>query len=258
MLSAMPDHSFDRNGTFFQHVPEKLTIGDEPVEERLVREYGAVFVARGGVIAPDRVVFKDETDVRRFQSKLEIARERLGGHDLELQAPAMKALVVAIEEAGEAGLTINPRGADSAGRNYNGTIDLWRSRVEPALVHWVGNGRIDRVKADRIRALAPYRQVPEVFKLEAEGIFFAKDLSKSIIYSVAPPGASQHLSLLAFDVAEFDDPRVRRILANNFWYQTVISDLPHFTFLGVGLTELPRLGLRRQIHGDREFWVPEI
>ena len=49
---------------------------------------------------------------------------------------------------------------------------------------------VDQAEAARIRGLTPYEQVPEVFRLESQGIYFAKDLSKSIIYSVAPPGAS--------------------------------------------------------------------
>jgi hypothetical protein len=100
--------------------------------------------------------------------------------------------------------------------------------------------------------------VPEVFTLEEQGMFFAKDLSKSIIYSVAPPGTSQHLSLLAFDVKEFDDRRIRDLLARHGWFQTVVSDLPHFTFLGVEENELPGLGLKNITSIDRSFWVPDI
>jgi hypothetical protein len=258
MLSAMPTDPFDRNSTFFRNVPPKFEMSDDPAEELLLREYGAVFVARGGVTAPHRVVFEDENEVGRFQSRLEIRGHRIGEFDLELQSAAMDRLLTAIDEANALDLTINPRGADSARRNYRDTIDLWRSRVEPALLYWVEQGRLDQDRADSIRDLSPYEQVPEVLRLEADGIFFAKNLSKSIIYSVAPPGASQHLSLLAFDVAEFDDPEVRRILANNFWYQTVVSDLPHFTFLGVEEGELPPLGLKSVTHVDRSFWLPEL
>jgi len=112
--------------------------------------------------------------------------------------------------------------------------------------------------ADLIRSLSPYEQVAKVFELEEKAIYFSKDLSKSIIYSVAPPGASQHLSLLAFDVAEYEDPVVRRILAKHFWYQTVVSDLPHFTYLGVEASKLDRLGLRVVENVGREFRVPNI
>jgi hypothetical protein len=125
-------------------------------------------------------------------------------------------------------------------------------------VHWVEKERITQEQADAIRELPPFKQVPEVFALEEQGIFFAKDLSKSIIYSVAPPGASQHLSLLAFDVAEFDNARVREILADNYWYQTVTSDLPHFTFLGVAESELADLGLRLVENSSRRFWLPDV
>jgi hypothetical protein len=170
----------------------------------------------------------------------------------------MERLLTAIAEAAEAGLSITPRGADSARRNYQGTIELWKSRIEPALEHWTGKGRITESQADEIRSRSPYEQVPLVFALEEDGIFFAKDVSKSIIYSVAPPGTSQHLSLLAFDVAEFENPSVREILADNFWYQTVVSDLPHFTFLGVDETDLPGLGLKWISSGDRNFWLPDI
>jgi hypothetical protein len=97
-----------------------------------------------------------------------------------------------------------------------------------------------------------------VLELERDRIFFAKDLSKSIIYSVAPPGASQHLAMLAFDVAEYYDAEVRSLLARHGWFQTVTSDLPHFTFLGADESDLPGLGLKRIENGDRHFWVPDI
>ena len=233
-------------------------LGEDAAQLRLFREYGSVFVARGGVRPPGKVVFENEKDVAAFQSGLEISQFEIAGHTLQLQAAAADGLLNSIAEAKRAGLSISPLGADSARRNYNDTIELWRSRVEPALEHWVGRGRLDVEQARKIRSLSPYEQVPEVFALEENGIYFAKDLSKSIIYSVAPPGASQHLSMLAFDVAEFGDADVRAILANHYWYQTVTSDLPHFTFLGVAEKELPKLGLRRMVNSDREFWVPDI
>ena len=247
----------ERSNRFFQNLPSDTAIGNDPAEQRLLREYGAVFVARD-VIPPDRVVFEGEDDVTAFHRRLEIAGARIGEFRIELQKQAMDKLLAARAEAEEARLTISPRGADSGRRNYAGTIELWNSRLEPALQHWVQKGRMTEKEAEAIRSLPPLEQVREVFALESEGIYFAKDLSKSIIYSVAPPGASQHLSLLAFDVAEYDDPRVRDILARHFWHQTVTSDLPHFTFLGVGTDQLPALGLKRIDDYDRVFWVPDI
>lgn len=86
----------------------------------------------------------------------------------------------------------------------------------------------------------------------------SKDHSKSILYSVAPPGGSQHLSLLALDVKEHDNATVRAILAQYGWFQTVISDLPHFTYLGVEEQELSSLGLKVVALEGKYFWVPEI
>ena len=243
---------------FFDNLPSDLLLDDTIAEQRLLREYGAVFLARGGVIPPDRVVFADETDVARFQASLDRTEFELGGFRFELQRAAAEALLAAVDEAAAVGRTLTPRGQDSAGRNYAGTVELWKSRVEPALDHWTGNGRLTSEQAEHIRTLAPFAQVPVVFELEEQGIYFAQDLSKSIIYSVAPPGASQHLSLLAFDITEFADAEVRVILARHGWYQTVLSDLPHFTFLDIEEQSLGDLGLRETLHAGYKFWVPDV
>jgi hypothetical protein len=58
-------------------------------------------------------------------------------------------------------------------------------------------------------------------------------------------------------VKEHEDSKVRDILAKHGWYQTVISDLPHFTYLGTGESELSRLGLKKTGKDGRMFWIPE-
>ena len=64
--------------------------------------------------------------------------------------------------------------------------------------------------------------------------------------------------MLALDVKEFENARVRSTLAKHGWYQTVTSDLPHFTYLGVEESELSRLGLKQVTNSGRVFWVPDI
>ena len=228
------------------------------VEKRILEEYGAIFAARGGAIAPDKIIFRNDREVSAFQKRVSIAKENIGGFDLELQTAAMKDLMKSIAIAAKYDLTITPRGADSARRNYAQTVELWASRVEPALEHWTREGKLSEAKADKIRSLSAFEQVPIVLELEEKGIFFSKDLQKSIVYSVAPPGTSQHLAMLAFDVAEFKNESVREILAEYKWFQTVVSDLPHFTYLGVGENELPKFGLKKVENCGQNFWVPNV
>ncbi len=243
---------------FKANLPDGFEQPADDVGTKLLREYGAVFLARGGVTPPKKVVFRNESEVAAFQSTLKTRREMIGSFSMELQAAAMDGLQNAVKAAAAAGQKITPRGADSAKRTYSETVGLWNSRVDPALQHWTAKGKISQADADRIKAMATFDQVTEVLKLEEKGIFFAKDLSKSIIYSVAPPGTSQHLSLLAFDCEQHDNAAIRSIMAENGWFQTVASDLPHFTFLGVKESELPGLGLKKLSSGGRTFWVPDI
>ncbi len=228
------------------------------VEKTLLPEYGAVFVAQNHVKTAPKIVFANAAEVAEFQKSLSTAKAVIGGFELELQTPAMNDLLTSIKQAEKENLTITPRGADSARRDYAGTIELWASRVNPALTHWTANGRISVAEAENISSLTPSAQVAEVFRLEKQEIFFSKDLKKTIIYSVAPPGASQHLALLAFDVREYKNERVRQILAENRWFQTVVSDLPHFTYLGVEEEKLPNSGLKKVENENQMFWIPNM
>jgi len=245
---------------FLQNLPKTLrlpTAGDE-VGWRVLADYGAVFVARGGTSPSPVIIFPDERTVTGWQSSLKIERMELGGVVVELQAPAAAALLAARREAQAQGLEISPRGRDATRRSYADTEKLWASRVEPGLAHWVSSGRLTKQESDRIRALSPREQVAEILRLEKRGIFFSKDFSKSILYSVAAPGTSQHISMLALDVKEHGSLDVRTLLARHGWYQTVVSDLPHFTFLGVTEEELPALGLKKVQATGRRFWVPDL
>ena len=246
------------NRSFLDNLPSDFVQPTDDAGRLLLREYGSVFVSRGGTSPPKKVVFKDQADVLAFQATVQKSTESIGGLSMTLQTPAMNALKNAIAEAKRAGLTIGPRGADSSRRDYDHTVKLWASRVNPGFVHWVGRGRVAQAEAARIKRLSPFEQVSEILKLEQQSIFFSTGKDKSIIYSVAPPGTSQHISMLALDVKEFENARVRAILANNGWFQTVASDLPHFTYLGVTEAELTGLGLKKVSNSGRDFWVPDL
>lgn len=231
--------------------------GRDPLARRILNEYGAVFVAAGGVLPPPVCIFAGAEEVETFQRAARVETREIGGVVIELQPAAMRALLAAREEALVEGLDITPRdGSESARRGYADTVRLWNSRLLPALEHWRTQGRLTDAEAERVRAMPVREQVGAVLELERRGVYFSKDFSKSILYSVAAPGASQHLSLLAFDAAEYADERVRRVLARHGWFRTVRSDCPHFTYLGLAESRLPAHGLKQVKTSDGEFWVP--
>ncbi len=233
---------------------------DDAAARRVLEEYGAIFLAGEDLRVPPVSVFTSDEEVREFQRAATSRAEVVGSDVIELQPAALAALLEARADALSEGLGITPRGgAEAARRGFDDTLRLWESRFLPALDYWcLRQQRLAPEQAARLRAMLPWEQVAAALELEQEGIFFSKDFSKSVLYSVAPPGASQHLSMLAFDVAEFSDPVVRQILARHGWFQTVQSDLPHFTYLGLDEDELPARGLRRVMTADQDFWVPNI
>src|SRR5215213_5168694 len=231
--------------------------GRDPVARRILNEYGAVFFAAGGALPPPVCIFAGAEEVESFQRAAQVSAQEIGGVLIELQPAAMRALLAAREEALAEGLDITPRdGSESARRGYADTVRLWNSRLLPALEYWRAQGRLSDEEAERVRSMPVREQVGAVLELERGGVYFSKDFSKSILYSVAAPGASQHLSLLAFDAAEYADGRVRGVLARHGWFRTVRSDCPHFTYLGLPEGRLPAHGLKRVETRDGEFWVP--
>lgn len=231
----------------------------DPVARRILEEYGAVYVATKKVKPPPVCLFTTEEQVTQFQDDAGIKAEYIAYDTVELQPEAMKHLLKAREEAQKEGLDITPRdGAEAARRNYEDSVRLWNSRFHPALDYWLEQGRLTADDVTRLRALPLAQQIAEVLELEQAGIYFSKDLSKSILYSIAAPGTSQHIAMLAFDVNEFENPRIREIMAKHGWFQTVLSDLPHFTFLGLKEKDLPKQGLRSVEVNGQVFWIPNV
>jgi hypothetical protein len=231
----------------------------DPVARRILEEYGAVFVADKKVKPPPVCIFTTEEQVTKFQEEAGFQTEYISYDNVELQPEALKHLLKAREEAQKQGLDITPRdGAEAGRRNYEDSVRLWNSRFEPALDYWLSQGRLTAEQVNRLRGLALSQQIAEVLELEKAGIYFSKDLSKSILYSIAAPGTSQHIHMLAFDVNEFENPRIREIMGKHGWFQTVLSDLPHFTFLGLKEKDLPKHGLRSVEVNGQVFWIPNV
>ena len=224
--------------------------------ERLIEEYGAVFAAEDGVITPPDCTFDSAAEVREFNSSLDLRKTTIGGKSVELQAPALTALAEAEAEAKSEKLHITPADKKVASlRTYEATVELWKTRVDPALKYWQAHKRLDPESAEAIRSMPVKEQIEAVLKLEEEDIYFSKNFKKSILQSVAAPGSSQHLVGLAVDIQEHANPEVRSILNKHGWFQTVRSDLPHFTYLGLNESELPSRGLQLVESGQRRFWI---
>lgn len=234
---------------------------EEKLACRLLADYGALFVANPrSVLTPPALMFRDEDEVKNFQERAGWSAADIDGAVIELQPAAMRSLLAARSAAQRGGSNITPRGgSEAARRTYADTLRLWESRFLPALTHWAACGRLADDDVRRMMTLDASAQAAAALALEERGLYFSKDFSKSVFYSVAPPGASQHLSMLAFDATEFQNANVRRTLAAHGWFQTVRSDLPHFTFLGLAENELPAHGLRAHMEANGQvFWIPNI
>jgi hypothetical protein len=238
---------------------EVCDIDSDSVAARVFADYGAIFVSGNGSLFPTKCVFQNESEVQFYQTSAKTKSTILGGVKIELQEAAMNALLEAVADAAKKNLKITPRGGtESARRSYETTVKLWNSRFFPALNYWVGKGKISKQDAEAAKSMPTNQQVAQVLAWEDKQLWFSKDLSKSILYSVAAPGASQHIFMLALDVEQFSNKQIREILANHGWFQTVKSDLPHFTYLGIEKSNLSEYGLKKELIDEQEFWIPNL
>ena len=234
-------------------------VSTSAVAARVLEAYGAMWVANDFILLPQSCIQTGESDVVRYQKTLKTKRFDVGGVSIELQAASADALQRAVDEAATSGFGITPLdGAIAGGRSYGDTLMLWNSRVFPAMEFWMTRGRLPVDARDQIARLDQQKKVEKVLEWESQGIFFSTDRSRSIFTSTAPPGTSQHLALIAFDVTEFWNARVRAIMNRNGWFQTVIDDPAHFTYLGFAEAELPARGLIAVSKGRHQYWVPNM
>lgn len=231
---------------------------DDPLSAVVRREYGAMFAAdRKKVALPKGCVFRDGAQVTQFQNRAAVGTVTIGDVRVALQSEALAAFLVARQEARRQRLDITPTGPDASRRSYAQVAALWEGQLSQALAYWVKRGRLTPRNAERLRDLSASEQVLEVLRLEKAKLFFGQGFDKPILESVAAPGTSQHLTMLALDVEEHENPRVREILAKHGWFQTIRNDLPHFTYLGVREADLNSLGLRKESIRGRTVWTAD-
>src|SRR5205085_2267606 len=75
---------------------------------------------------------------------------------------------------------------------------------------------------------------------------------------ITPRGGSEAGRRSFADSLRLWRSRFEPALAHHGWFQTVLSDLPHFTYLGLDERHLPARGLRRVEAGGQSFWIPNI
>lgn len=230
------------------------------VEKRIMKEYGAIFLNPDvAVKMPNRCRFKDEKEVSAFQGRVKIGKKNVGSVTIELQEAAMDALLKAVDKGGK----ITPKGGNPARRSFAKVQTSWDSTVREGADYWKANAnakgkKLSAEEAKALKSMTGEAQIKRVVELEAQDFSFHSDRKRTIAVLTAIPGASQHLLMLALDVVEYTDKKVRDALNENGWFQTVFSDRPHFTYLGLKRGDLKGLGLKLEEFEKREFWIPDI
>ncbi|HEY2866303.1 MAG TPA: hypothetical protein VGJ02_04370 [Pyrinomonadaceae bacterium] len=234
-------------------------INESRFARKVFTEYGAMFVASNDVQLPALCYFSDEASAAKFQSTLKTASTVINGAEITLQASAMASFLMVLDAAKQLHVRISPLdGSIAAARKYSDTVNIWNSRYQPALRSWRGQGKLEADEVDQLESMPLAAQVERVIEWESKGLLFGTGRRSSIFSSTAPPGTSQHLSLIAFDIAGRATPLVTAIFNANGWFQTIKGDPDHFTYLGVFEGELPKRGLKQIYYQGERYWVPDL
>jgi hypothetical protein len=234
-------------------------VDKNPAAKKVLTEYGAMFVASDKIVSPPTCLFRSDEEVATFQSGLTTGLVVINGVQFQFQKAAAESLNAAIADGLVQGIRIRPLdGTIAGGRNYSEAVRLWNSRFQPALKYWVAHEKISPDEASTVSAMTTDQQVEKVIVWEESGMSFGTNLKGSIFASTAPPGASQHLSLIAIDIAPPMTPSVMALMNSHGWYQTVKGDRSHFTYLGLTEKELPGHGLKAILFDRIMYWIPNI
>lgn len=110
--SRLPATLFERN------LPADflLPAAGDAMANRLLKDYGAMFAARGLAVPPPKIRFETSAECAHWQSQIQVRREDFGGISVGLQAAAMEALIRAREELRARNLTVTARDLGGAAR----------------------------------------------------------------------------------------------------------------------------------------------
>ncbi|BAY22753.1 peptidase M15B and M15C, D,D-carboxypeptidase VanY/endolysin [Calothrix sp. NIES-2100] len=217
-----PNPELNEQQRFLSAIAIKLPAIPQPgtYEYILLRKYGAVFVNQEPEIKlPEKVILANEQETQEFQSTLTMIKVD-GTNDCYLQQAAGLALNKA-KKIQKIPLK-SGYGSGDCTRTFTTNLRFWQKYAND-------------------RTLEKVRQGKET----------------AILGIVAPPGTSQHLWGLAIDL-RVSSQKQRQALNQNGWFQTVESDIPHWTYLGLTESQLPLFGFQKKLVREITYWVTPI
>ncbi|MFM7405688.1 MAG: D-alanyl-D-alanine carboxypeptidase family protein [Cuspidothrix sp.] len=219
--SFIPDQKLDDQQRFLSTIGNKISTIPEPntFEYTLLRFYGTVFINQNLAIKlPEKVLLDNELDTQSFQDTMNMALVD-GTQECYLQKVATEALNTAKNLAN---ISLKSGYPGDCMRSYATNLRFWNK--------YANSQTLDQVKSGK---------------------------ETKILGLVAPPGTSQHLWGLAIDL-QVSTPAQRQALNENGWFQTVVNDQPHWTYLGWNEDELPKFGLQQKIVQGIKYWVTPL
>ncbi len=218
----IPNPQLNEQQRFLSAIANKLPIIPQPgtFEYILLDKYGAAFVNQAPEIKlPQKVIFANEQETKEFQSTLTMIKVD-GTNDCYLQ--------------------------QSAGLAFNKA----RSLQTIPLKSGYGSGDCTRTFTTNLRFWQKYANDRTLEKVR-------QGKETAILGIVAPPGTSQHLWGLAIDL-RVSSQKQRQALNQNGWFQTVESDIPHWTYLGLTEEQLPLFGFKKKVMRGITYWLTPI
>jgi len=217
-----PREPLTQQERFVSAITDKLKVIPQlgTYEYTLLRSYGAAFInPSNDVKLPSKVLFISEEETKEFQNQL-IFEKVAGTNDCYLQKAAADALNKARTQQNIP--LKSGYGKSDCTRNFATNLRFWYK--------YANNKTLEKVKEGKETA---------------------------ILGVVAPPGASQHLWGLAIDLG-VSNPKQRQILNQNGWFQTVVKDVPHWTYLGISPEDLPNFGFQNQVVQGITYWLTPL
>jgi hypothetical protein len=217
----IPNQDLDDQQRFLETINYQLN-NIPPIDSYeyiILRAYGTIFINQNPEIKlPSKLILEDEEETVNIQDNLQLTLVE-DTRECYLQKAAAEAFNRARS------IIYIPLKSGYSGdctRSYETTLRFWRK--------YTNNRTLEQVKQGK---------------------------ETNILSLVAPPGTSQHLWGLALDLGVSNQEQIQ-VLNENGWFQTVVKDTPHWTYLGWDEGSLSKFGLIKKIVQGIIYWVTPI